>query len=164
MSAKKAEKIRKKKAAKAQKKRKKTAKRGEEHKPQKKEKKSISEILDVVSLVTDLTGVVVTRFTKRLRIKVARMKIVVATDDAATTAIAYGAITQSINLLLPILSDVKNFDLPKNEKNFDVRADFTSDTPSADIKISFSLRVWHLFDIALGALKKFIAHKFKRNN
>lgn len=166
MSARRAERIRKKKEEKDKRKRKKKAEKQSlkdaHRKP--KEKKNISDILDTVSLITELVGAVVRRFAKRLRIKIARFNITVASDDAATTAIAYGAITQSINILLPILSDVKNFDLPRTPRQFDVRADFTADTPSADIKISFSLRVWHLLDIAAEGLKKFISHKIKKTD
>ena len=96
-----------------------------------------------------------------MRIKVARFKIKIATEDAALTAVTYGAVSQIINVLLPILSTVKNFDLPKR-KNFDISADFTTTTPEIDVKVSFSLRVWHFADIGIRSLWGGIGKLFSR--
>ncbi len=166
MSASKAKKIREKAAKKEAKKRKAAAekqRKKEEKKAQKtdKPKKSMGEILDIVKLITDIVKVFVGRFFKHLRIDVARLKIKVATGDAATTAIAYGALTQALNLLLPLLESVKTLDLPKS-KELDVQADFTAEAPEVDIEISFSLRVWHLFHMIFGATGKAIKFVFKK--
>ena len=134
-----------------------------QHKLQKKDKpkKTLADILDVIELVRKLAATVIRIFFKHLRIKVARMKIKVATGDAANTAIAYGAITQSINLLLPVLEQVKNFDLPR-QADFHVQADFLGESIEADVELSFSLRVWHVLDVAFGALGAFLKHKFSK--
>ena len=84
-----------------------------------------------------------------------------ATGDAATTAIAYGAVTQAVNLLFPLLEQVKNFSFPK-ERDIDIVADFAGEGMEADIKISVSLRVWHLFHVAFGALFTAIKHFVKK--
>lgn len=115
----------------------------------------VSTVLDILRLTVELVALTVKQFAKRLRVKVARLKVKVATPDAAVTAVAYGAVTQTVNILLPILREVKNFDLPK-QKNFDVTADFTTDKPDIDMELSFSLRVWHLIDIPLPAIEKAI--------
>ena len=114
----------------------------------------VSSILDILRLTIELAAITVKRFSKRLTIKVSRLKVTVASQDAATTAIAYGAVTQTINVLLPLLSEVKNFKMP-SPKNLSVAADFVSEKPTISMKISFSLRVWHLLDIPLPALIKF---------
>ena len=160
MSAKKAEKIR----AKLNKKLEKKRLSAEEKKKQKaeqkakKDKKSLHETISNIKIFASLGVLVIEKFFKHLRIKLARIKIVVASEDAATTAVAYGAITQSINVLFPALESVKNFQNLKNT-DIDVRADFTKDSPEIDIKLSFSIRVWQVFDIALSALVSFIKHK-----
>ena len=169
MSKKKAERIRLKEKKRAQKRREAARAKAEEKKRRKeaakarKKKKSMSEILDTLHLVRSIAGEVIRRFFRHLRIDVARVHIKVATGDAATTAVAYGAACTALNMLLPVLSDVKNFSMP-SEKDFSVEADFLGDTPTLDVKLSFSLRVWHVFSIALGALKKFLAHKAKNAN
>ena len=168
MSRRKAERIRAKARKKAQKKRDAALAKAEAKKQKKeaakgKPKKSMSEILDSVSMIRGIAAEVIRRFFKHLRIDVARVKIKVATGDAATTAVAYGAACTALNILLPVLSEVKNFSLPR-EKDFSVEPDFLGETPELDVKLSFSLRVWHVFSVALGALKKFLAHKAKSAN
>ena len=120
------------------------------------------ELIDIMATATEAVAIVVKRFTHHLRIKVARFKVTVATNDPAVTAVTYGAASQIINVLLPILSTVKNFKLPPKEQ-FGVAVDFTKETPDIDIKLSFSLRVWHIADIwlrgAFGALSKYVDRK-----
>ena len=126
----------------------------------KKKKKSMSEILDVVHMARAIAAEVIRRFFRHLRIDLARVHIKVATGDAATTAVAYGAACTAINMLLPVLSEVENFSMPR-EQDFSVEADFLGESPTLDLKISFSLRVWHVLHIAFGALGQFLRHKAK---
>lgn len=125
-----------------------------------KKKKTPSEILDIIALVAKLLKKVIKKFFGHLRIKLARIRIKVATDDAATTAIAYGAICQGVNVIFPLIDEIKTVKTPQN-KDIDVSADFCSDESEIDIKISFSLRVWHLFHVAFAALGEFIKYLFK---
>ncbi len=166
MSEKKAQKIKKKLRQKQQKKaeakqKKAEKKAAEKEQPKEKPKKSLSDILDMIDLVRRLLVKVVKTFFGHLRIDIARLKIRVATGDAATTAIAYGAITQAVNLLFPILESVKNFSLPKT-RDIDIVADFVGEGIEADIQLSFKLRVWHLFHVAFGALFTAIKHFVKK--
>lgn len=126
----------------------------------KKEKKSPQEIMDIVSLVCHLTRAVVGKFFGHLRIKLARIRLNIGTGDAAATAIVYGAVTQSINVLFPLLEGIKTVSLPVG-KDICINADFTAEETEIDIKISFSLRVWHLFHVAFAALIQMIKHFFK---
>ena len=162
MSEKKARRLREKLRAKAEKKKlaKETKEKEKALKEKNKEKKSISETVDMIKMFASLGVTVIQTFFKHLRIKIARIKIKVATGDAATTAIAYGAITQSLNVLLPALESVKNFkNLKKAE--IDVSADFIEESPTIDIKLAFSIRVWQVFDIGFAALGRFLKHKLK---
>ena len=162
MSAAKAKKLRAKMAKKEKAKREKKAQKAEQKKQQpKKPKKTIPEILDLISMVRKLVAAVVKRFFKHLRVDVARLKLKIATGDAATTAVAYGAVTQAINVLFPLLEPIKNFGLPETTE-LDIQPDFLSETSEVDILISFSLRVWHVFDVAFGALGAFLKHKFSK--
>ena len=167
MSAKKAEKIKKKlrrkqekKAEKKQLKAKKKAAKKDAPKEEKK-KMTLPEILDMISLIRKLLAKVVKTFFGHLRMDVVRLKIRVATGDAATTALAYGAITQSVNVLFPILDSVKNISLPKT-RDIDIVADFAGEEIEADVEFSFSLRLWHLLHVAFAALGTAIKHFIKK--
>ncbi len=167
MSRKKAEKIRaglrkkaEKKRLKAEQKKKQKQEKKElkEKQPQTKKKKlSISEILDLISMVKDVVATVIKKFFGHLRIDLARMHVNVATGDAATTAIAYGVISEAAFYLFELLKKVKGFELPEVQ-DMSITADYLADSTTVDIKISFSLRVWHLFHVVFAALGKAIKH------
>lgn len=125
-----------------------------------KKKKSPEEILDVISLVCNLVTKVVRKFFKHLRIKFARINVKVASEDAATTAVAYGAVSQSINVLLHLLDNVKTVKAPKG-KDINVYADFCSEEPEIDIEISFSLRVWHVLHVGIVTLIQLVKYYFR---
>jgi predicted NBD/HSP70 family sugar kinase len=162
MSASKAKKIRKQLEKKAQKKAL-SAKEKEEAKKNKqasKKKKSAAEIIAIIQMVSDLAVTVIERFARHLRIRIARIKLVIASEDAATTALLYGTVTQSINLLFPVLERVKNF--PKlKDADISVDCDFASTEPEIDIMLGFSIRVWQVLHIAISALITFIKHQLK---
>ena len=155
MSARKARRIRKKLRKQAQKKRDRDAEKKKEQAKKEdekgKKKRSVREILDIVSLVIGVLKAVLKKTFGHLRLKMTRVKIKIATGDAATTAIAYGAVSQSINVLFAILSEVKKVALPKDDE-LDVSADFLADECELDIDVSFSLRVWHILHVAFAAL------------
>ena len=161
LSAKKAAKIREKMRKKAEKKRlaAEEKEKAKEEKKATKEKKSISEIIAIIKMVSDIATTVIGKFFKHLRIKVARIKVTIATGDAATTAIAYGAVSQSLNLLMPTLQSVKNFEkIDKADIKIDL--DYAADAPTVDIKLGFSIRVWHVFDLIFSAIGRAIKHLF----
>lgn len=124
------------------------------------EKKSFTQIMSDVNMISSIAIAVIKKFFKHLRIRVARVRMVIATGDAAATAIAYGAVTQTLNILLPALESVKNFERLKKAE-FDVSADFAAEESITDIKISFSIRVWQVFSVGFAALTSFIKHKLK---
>ena len=167
MSAKKAEKIKKKLLAKKEKKkqralekqRKKTEKK-QGVSSAKQNKKSISEILDMIHMITDIAKAVIKTFFGHLRIKVSRLHINVATGDAASTAIAYGAVSEAVFYLYAVLQPLDGISLP-DRKDVSVTADYLSDASTADVKIYFSIRIWHVLHVALVALKKLISHLIK---
>ena len=144
------------------KKKKKKAKPVEQKAPKKEPRKlTASEILSLLDLVRVLIFAVVRRFFKHLRVDVARLKVKIATGDAATTAVAYGAATQAVNVLLPVLKRVKNFGLPSNT-NFDIRADFLGEVCEIDVKISFSIRLWQIIHIGLDGIFSVVKRKLSQ--
>ena len=119
-------------------------------------KRSISDWLDVATAVLK---VLFERFFKHLRIKVARMRINVATGDAASTAILYGVVIQSVAYIVEILDSVTNLDGMK-KADIAVNADYLSESTTFDLKFVFSIRIWQLFSIVFGvagrAIKKLL--------
>ena len=151
------EKQKKQEIAKEKKKKKKEEKKQKE-KENPKKKMSASEIIDLISLVGKLAGTFFSRFAKRLRLDFTKIHVTVGGEDASSVAISYGIICQSVAYLVEILDRITNV-RPKKDKDIRVYADFLSDKMTMDIKISASLRVWHLFDMLFSVAIRFVKEK-----
>ena len=119
-----------------------------------------------IILLRALAAALLRKTGKRLHLKAARLHIRVATGDAATTAVLYGAVCASLSYLLAILARTTR--LTAGPKDIDVRADYLAERPSADVKLVFSARVWEilalLFTAALAVVKKRHAKKQPKKN
>lgn len=103
-----------------------------EPQPEKPKKKlSVTHILNIVKeLLHDFFG----SYSRQIVVKVAKLHIRVATDDAASTAVLYGAVIQGVSYILAILDGINDLK-PLKEKDVCVVPDFTSGQFTADIKI-----------------------------
>ncbi|MBQ2733498.1 MAG: DUF2953 domain-containing protein [Clostridia bacterium] len=121
-------------------------------------------LTEIIELVTLLVNKLLSNLSRRLRIDVRRLHVTVATGDAATTAIAYGAVSAAMAGLTEVLYLNTRTKLPKPE-NGGVYADFVGDTSRADIEIVLSIRVIGvlatLFSLAYNYLKKQFFAKMK---
>ena len=117
-------------------------------------------VLDWVNIAGAVIGALFSKFSKRLHIKVARLKINVATGDAASTAILYGAMIQSVAYIIEVLRSVTNVDGLK-KADISVSPDYLSEKTSVDLCFVFSLRVGHVFEILFGAIGKAIKKFFE---
>lgn len=148
----------------AEKKEKKERKKAEAERKEKTPKRSV---LDWIDIATSVLKVLFKKFFKHLKIKVAKLRINVATGDAASTAIMYGVVIQSVAYVIELLNSITNL---KGLKNADiaVNADYLSESTTFEMKFVFSLRVWHLFSIVFGvagrAIKKFLATSPEKKN
>ncbi len=114
-----------------------------QEKPKEKTEKKEKEKRDIPSLihsVADILGVFLRQFSKHVKIKVLRYKIIIGTDDAAKTALLYGAAEQATAYLFAVLGENAKFTFSK--KNSLVWADFTSEKTTADVKIDVSISVF----------------------
>ncbi len=142
----------------AKKKKKKEAAK-EKAKENPKPKKSPSEIIDLVGLVAKLVGTFFTRFAKRLRLDLTKIHITLGGEDAASTAISYGVVCQSVEYLVAALDKITNIK-PSTDRDIKVYANFLSDKTEVDIKLAASLKVWHVFDMLFSVALKFVKEKF----
>lgn len=120
-----------------------------------KEKRDISELVDTV---LEVVKVFFERFGRHLHIKVRRLCIIVASGDAATTAVLYGAVCGAVQCLLELLDNSVKLKLPKCEEMV-VTTDFTTEKTRADVDITFSLRLWQIFDVAIRSAWAYLKQK-----
>lgn len=109
------------------------------------EKIPLGEKIDIVlSLLKKLCK----NFFKHLRLDVSHIVITVGADDAASAAITYGIVSQSVAYLLAFLDAHLNI-RKKRRGEISVRCDFTAERTVCDIRITASLAVWQLLDIGI---------------
>ncbi len=116
---------------------------------------------DTISFIADLVKYLLKKFFGHLRIDMTEITIRVGSDNAAKTAIMFGIVNQGVLALLKILDSVTNVRETK-QCIVSVAPDYTSETIKANIKIAFSLRIWHAFSIAVGALIRYIKNIIKK--
>lgn len=142
-------------------------KKSKPKKKKKKEEKPIekNDLISIVSITTNFVKNFISTFTRAVRVKFSRMHITVASEDAATTAILYGAITQSVNVLFPLIDNIKSVKKLPSGKELSVIADFLTDKPTVDIDINLYVRVGGalkaLFSAGIRTFKKAVRDKIK---
>ena len=108
-------------------------------------------------LARALLRMLIHRTKKHLRLHAARLRIRVATGDAATTAILYGAVSQSAAYLLGALSEVTR--LRADPDDVCVVADFTAERSTADVRIVLSIRIFGALATVLGVAFSYLRTK-----
>lgn len=109
------------------------------------EKIPLGEKIDIVlALVKKLCK----KLRRHLRLDVSHIVITIGADDAASAAITYGIVSQSVAYLLAFLDAHLNI-RKKRRGEIAVRCDFTAAKTACDIRITASLAVWQLLDIGV---------------
>lgn len=121
-----------------------------------------SGILDTLSLISSLLKALFLKTKKYVRIRVKKFHIQVASEDAAKTALLYGAVSQATAYITEILRNTVHY----RESNFTsilVESDFLSEKTKTDIEIEVNLRVWHILAIFLSVLKTYFSKNSAKN-
>ena len=121
-------------------------------------KKAKKTPLESIGLIKELLSVLIPKTAKRVKIKASRIIVNVGSDDAAKTALLFPAINGAVLGLVTYLDNADKF-VGLDKSTVAVRPDFVSEKITADIEISFSLRVWHTFELLFAAALKYVTQK-----
>ena len=119
-------------------------------------------LAEKIRLTRGIAAILIRCSHKHLHLRAKRVHINVATGDAAETAIAYGAVSQSLAYLLAGLDKVT--DLRAAPPDVAVTADFLGERSSADIELIFSVSVWGALAFLAAYLKAKRARKALRRD
>lgn len=112
-------------------------------------------LVDNINAATSALGKFFVRFGRRFRIDVSRIIITIATGDAASTAIMYGAAVPAVMALIALLEKIT--DLHGIEKaDIHLRCDYLAQKTTVDVHVAFSMRPYYLFDMLFSALFAFL--------
>ena len=131
-----------------------------QEKPKPKKKLTFKQIKYLLRLVLRVLKVFLLKFKKALRITSVKVKIKVASDDAAKTAYMYAAVSAGFANLEAFLYEFMNYKKVK-KKNVAIYADFLSETIEADIHIVLRLRVGQVLGVAFSSLFAAIGYYIK---
>lgn len=110
--------------------------------------------------VLDVVREILPKFAGRLHIKTAKLKAVIAGEDAASTAIKCGAVKAAAALLFEFID--RNCRLNKKSiQNISIEPNFISNETDLDIKLIFKIRICGLLALGASFLIKFIKRKIK---
>ena len=107
-------------------------------------------ILEKLGTLRELLSVLLERTLGHLRIRTARIRLRVATGDAASTAVLFGAVNGAVSLLLETLDHFDKLEISRGDE-IEILPDYLAEKTTADIRLLFTLRVWHILDILLKA-------------
>lgn len=122
----------------------------------KKKKVSVSDTLRYIArLFEEVVKKLVSKLCRYLRVDVSEIFIRVASDDAAKTALLYGAVSQSVSYALAAMNSITNTALSRGGY-VNVVPDFASEEAEVRINVCFSIRVWQLISIAISGAMDYI--------
>jgi hypothetical protein len=132
----------------------------EKKKKKDKNKKNISDIVDLVQVLLDTVVALFKRLGRNFKIRVHAYEICVASEEAAKTAVMYGAVKTLSETIFLRLEDSINFKIVKGAP-MGVYADFLEEKFKANVKIDFSISIAGVFGVLFAAIFKFIGSFIK---
>lgn len=124
----------------------------------KKEEEKEKDILEKLKELRDLLVVLLDKTFGHLFIRTSRIRISVATGDAASTAILFGAVNGAVIALLELLDRFGKLKT-KSKDEIKVFPDYLAEQTTAEICLVFSLHAWQILDIFLKTFFTYIQSK-----
>lgn len=128
---------------------------------EKEQKANDAEMADepsTMSLILRIVGGVLDTFFGKLRVKIARVNIVVGGPDAAKTALTYGIVSQGVAYLMELIATKTKMARAKNTY-VSVVPDFLAQKTTADLLIIFRLRLIDLLSTGIVFFIRFMKEK-----
>ena len=111
-----------------------------------------------MSLILRIVGGVLDTFFGKLRVKIARVNIVVGGPDAAKTALTYGIVSQGVAYLMELIATKTKMTRARNTY-VSVVPDFLASKTTADLLIIFRLRLIDLLSTGIVFFIRFMKEK-----
>lgn len=103
------------------------------------------------------------RILHHFRIDVAKLHVIVATGDAAQTAIATGIASQAVAYILQLLQDHAKFHRAYRSSVV-VAPDFLAENSRIACNVTFSLRVYEIIDLGIRFFYHFLIERMNHHN
>lgn len=145
------------------KKKKKTQKKEKPRKePTKKREITADEVMEIISTAADVLVELLGKLRRRMKIFLIKLNIKVGTEEAAKTAVVYGAVANACDELLEIMRRFTKF--RENSGAVIITADFASEKTDVDAELELSVSVIGLIGVLMPTAKKLISNLNNKNN
>ena len=134
------------------------AKAKQAEKEQKAKDAEMADEPSTMSLILRIVGGVLDTFFGKLRVKIARVNIVVGGPDAAKTALTYGIVSQGVAYLMELIAIKTKMTRARNTY-VSVVPDFLASKTTADLLIIFRLRLIDLLSTGIVFFIRFMKEK-----
>lgn len=134
-------------------------KKKKEKKKKKKEKKPGPKITDALRVFRAGVYKFLRKYKKYARLEKYIVKISLATDDPAKTALLYGGLSGVVCSLHAFALSVKNKSRRVGDIYTEYRPDFYAEKTDAAVEIGFSLKVWQILSCAMELLHSYRKYK-----
>lgn len=95
--------------------------------------------VDIIKFYIDYIKVLVGQVLKHAKLRLKQFEIVVASDDAAKTAVMYGGISAACSTLFGVLSSYSDFKISKKAKG--IRCDFLKEKMKLHVELSIGVNI-----------------------
>ncbi len=120
------------------------------------------DVLGTVKLLVHILKGTHPKLIRAFRIRVCELHAVVATEDAAKTAILYGAVSQATAILLELCE--RFLWCNRSKKRVKVVPDFCGTKSSLHVRIRFTSNLFRLLRLAIASGILFLKHKLQNKN
>lgn len=138
--------------------------------PQDEQYKTVPDVLYIIKFVLNVIKVFCRQFAGRLRIRLLRLEVSVATGDPAATAVLYGGVVQGVSYLMEFLRCNTDFDVRRHAP-LRVAPDFCADKTQLNICLTVNVHLRRIISLAYRSglrspadLRKFFKRKKIKNN
>lgn len=116
---------------------------------------TMEQIVEQLPLLLKIVGGIVKRLRCYLKVRTASLQLVVASSDAAATALWYGTVAGMLDTLLGLLENLGTV-RHADRRNISLCCDFCAEKPRFHCDLRFSLQLWQLAAIAFATLKTYL--------
>jgi len=132
-------------------------------KTKRKTKKAVKQgspsITDALKVIKTGFFQLIRRFKKYARLDMYRLRISLATEDPAETAVLYGGLSGVVSAMHAAAMSVKNRSYREGDVYTEYRPDFYAEKSDVAVDIGISLRVWQILALALVGKKTYDKYK-----
>lgn len=128
-------------------------------KPTHKVKTSPSKIIKLIQAMKDIVSDLASSILGKLHFNFVKLHADIGCEDASKTALAYGAVTQSVAYAIEFIDNISNVDKTRSS-DIDIRANFISQKSWVELNCVLYLRVISVFPLGIKGLKAFFKYKY----